>query len=339
MLNRVLVFVFLYSLAWAAAATESCQPGKPQLIIYHPGSISAALKAVETLFTQQSGICIEDYAGGSVSLARKLTAGGLISDLYASADYQIIDNMLKPAGFADYSIRFAGGAMVLAYTTNSKYAETIAKSGSRFSPPNAIPEAATDWYAQLTQPGVTVSGSHPFLDPGGYRADMIFQLAQDHYGVANLYDELLSHYAISNAPGGLGKVFDYQFIYEHGAQAIYKADKTGTYRYVKLPDAINLGVPGLNDLYAKRSVTLPGLQSAGAATAVNIPASRVTWGITLMKAAPNRENALAFLELLFSSQGAAILSAVGPAPLSPPIVSKQDFALLPAALKALVQSK
>jgi hypothetical protein len=56
-----------------------------------------------------------------------------------------------------------------------------------------------------------------------------------------------------------------------------------------------------------------------------------------MSAAPNREHALAFLRLLCSRQGAAMLNAAGPAAISPPVVSKDDFARLPAALKALVQ--
>jgi len=339
MLKQLLALVFLYQLGGAAEAKEPCPADTPQLIIYHAGSVSAALTAVEELFTQQSGVCVVDVAGGSVSLARLLTAGQVPSDLYAGADYEVIDQMLKPAGFANYSIQFAGGAMVLAYTTNSRNAATIATPGTSFNPPNTVPNAAPDWYAQLIQPGVTYSGSHPFLDPGAYRADMIFQLAQDHYGVPNLYDKMLSHYTITKEHGGLGKVFDYQFTYEHAARTTARADKTGTYRYVKLPDEVNLGVPALNGLYAKHGVTIPGLQTAGAAATARIPASRVTWGITLMNAAPNRDNALAFLQLLFSSQGAARLNAAGPGAITPPLVSEQDFAQLPASLKPLVRAQ
>jgi ABC-type molybdate transport system substrate-binding protein len=71
--------------------------------------------------------------------------------------------------------------MVMAYTTASKNAATIAAANGVFAPPAAIPDAAADWFQQLTQPGVAIGGSHPFLDPSGYRADMIFQLTQDHY--------------------------------------------------------------------------------------------------------------------------------------------------------------
>jgi ABC-type molybdate transport system substrate-binding protein len=250
----------------------------------------------------------------------------------------VIDRMLVPAHLADYSIRFAEGAMVLAYRTNSRNAATIAADGT-FDPPGAIPDAAPDWYAQLTQPGVVISGSHPFLDPGGYRADMIFQLAQTHYAVANLYNTMLAHFSIGKPGDALGSAFDYQFTYEHGARAAAKADTTGTYRYARLPDAVSLGASGQNGRYARQGVAIPGLQVAASASTVRIPATRVTWGLTVMKAAPNRDNAIAFLQLLFSAQGVEMQKATGPAPISPPLASPQGHAHLPPSLKTLVRAR
>jgi len=339
MLTRVLALVFSSLLAGSADAQQPCPAGTPQLIIYHAGSLSAAFAAMEKLFEEQTGVCVVDVAGGSVDAARRVTAGRQPCDIYASADYQVIDRMLKPAHYADYSILFAEGAMVLAYRTNSKNAATIATADSTFSPPSVIPDAAPDWYAQLTQPGVAIAGSHPFLDPGGYRADLIFQLAQRHYDVPNLYNTMLAHYSISKAADALGKTFDYQFTYEHSAVAAYQADTTGTYRYVRLPDDVSLGLSGLNKRYAERSITIPGLQLSTTAPTVRIPATRVTWGLTVMKAAPNRDNALAFLQLLFSSEGVAMQTAAGPTPISPPIVGRQDYAHLPASLKAIVRAQ
>ncbi len=339
MLKRLVTLVCMTLPGWTAEDEVPHSVEPPGLIIYHAGSLSAALKAVEDLYTQRTGIRILNVAGGSVSLARQVTAGRERCDIYAGADVEVIDRLLKPAGFADFSVRIAQGAMVLAYSTASKQAGTIAATGGRFDPPHAIPDAAPDWYLQLIQPGVTIVGSHPFLDPGAYRADLIFQLAADRYCVPNLYNDLLAHYVIARVPGGLGKAFDYQFTYEHSARAASKADQTRTYRYLRLPDEVNLGAPGLNPLYAKRSVTIPGLQLSETTPTVSIPGGQVTWGLTLMKAAPNRANAVTFLQLLFSSQGAALMNTVGPSPISPPRVSKQDFARLPAALKSLVETE
>jgi hypothetical protein len=59
----------------------------------------------------------------------------------------------------------------------------------------------------------------------------------------------------------------------------------------------------------------------------------------LLKSAPNREHALAFLQLLLGNQGAALLNTHGPTALSPAIVSKQDYSKLPVSLKPVVQAQ
>ena len=85
-------------------------------------------------------------------------------DVYAAADYLDIDLLLKPVGLADYTIVFARGRMVLAYLATDPMTRGIAAAGD-FRPPDSIPEAAPDWYRILLEPGVRISGSHPFLDP------------------------------------------------------------------------------------------------------------------------------------------------------------------------------
>jgi ABC-type molybdate transport system substrate-binding protein len=323
-------------LADPAQVQSVCAPGSLQLIIYHAGSLTAAFSAVEKLFTQQTGICITDVAAGSVDAARRVTAGGEPCDIFASADFEDIELLLEPAGIAEYDILFAKGGMVLAYTTASKNAATIAAANGVFAPPATIPDAAADWFQQLAQPGVAVGGSHPFLDPSGYRADMIFQLTQDHYGVANLYDTLLTHYFITKSTDALGKTFDYQLIYEHSAFAAFTADATKSYRYVRLSDDIGVADPQQNPHYRDARVTIPGLRIGDDDRTVSIPGSRVVWGLTILKSAPDAGNAVKFLQLLFGPQGVALQTAAGPAPISPPVVGREDFERLPHPLKSLV---
>src|SRR3974390_3226665 len=145
------VLAALLLLAGAAQAQTACPSGAPQVVIYHAGSLTAAFGAVEKVFTAQTGICVVDASAGSVDLARRITAGREPCDIYASADYVDVDALLKPAGFADFNIVFAQGDMVLAYTTSSRGASSIAASGT-FSPPAFVPDAAPDWYQVLTQP-------------------------------------------------------------------------------------------------------------------------------------------------------------------------------------------
>lgn len=322
--------------ALSVAAEAACSPGTPQLIIYHAGSLTAAFSAVEQLLTQQTGVCVTDVSAGSVDAARRITTGQEPCNIFASADFEIIDRMLKPAGFADYDLLFGKGGMVLAYTTASKNAATIA-ANTGFDPPGTVPEVAGDWTMQLMQPGVAIGGSHPFLDPSGYRADMIFQLANRVYKVPNLYDLLLDHYAVIKSNDALGKTYDYQLIYEHSALAAYKADPTKTYRYAELPDQISLSNPRLNNFYRDAVVTMPGLGLPDAKSPVGIPATRVIWGLTVLKGAPNPGSAIKFLQLLFGPQGVALQTAPGPTPISPPTITASDYSRLPSPLRALVQ--
>ncbi|HTP28916.1 MAG TPA: substrate-binding domain-containing protein [Anaeromyxobacteraceae bacterium] len=326
------------------------------MIIYHAGSLSAALTAVEDSFVcNNPGTQVLDCSGGSVDLARQITAGGLAADIYAPADYLDIERLLKPTGYASYDILIARGKMVLSYTTTSLGTTldgvSIAGTGT-FNPPSSgfvenstVPDAAANWYSFLTQPGVLLGGSYLYLDPSGYRAPMIFQLAQSFYQIPALYNDLLEHYlataetpAASGATGRthtLGTQYDYQITYEHSAEAAYQKSPS-TYRYVNLPDDINLGNPDKNGFYQHSVIVEPGLGFPGLDSLVALPASRVVWGATILRDAPNRDNAIKFLQLLLGGTGQTAFEASGPAPFIPAVVSRRDYKNLPLQLQTLV---
>ncbi len=327
--------------------SQSCVPlSGQQLIIYRAGSLSRAFKPLEAAFTCQTGIEVKDSAMGSVDAGRQITAGGHACDLYAPADYADIDLFMKPAGYANFNIVFAQGRMVLAYSASSvaekKLPPIVADGSVAFNPPNSIPKASAKWYEILTTPGVTIGGGNPFLDPGAYRTYMIFQLAESYYKVPNLSNNLMEHIVIPGADHSvpavpaLGKKFDFQLIYEHGAQAMASANPD--FRYVDLPDEINLSDPAKDAYYAKHAVVvLPGLGTSRSAQTVSVRGTRVAWGITLMNDAPNRANAVKFLELLLGPTGTAMLKENGPAPIEPALVSAADYRKLPASLRPLVK--
>ncbi len=189
-------------------------------------------------------------------------------------------------------------------------------------------------------PGVAIGGGNPFLDPGAYRAPMIFQLAEEFYKVPNLYNNMLEHMVTPGPDSAdlvLGKQLDFQFSYEHNAHAT--AATNPDYRYVNLPDEINLSDPAKDAYYREHAVVvLPGLGTPRSARTIAVPGARVAWGITLLKEAPNRENAIKFLQLLLSPTGTALLKDNGPAPLSPALVSPADFHRVPESLRSLVKT-
>src|SRR5262245_20068875 len=57
---------------------------------------------------------------------------------------------------------------------------------------------------------------------------------------------------------------------------------------------------------------------------------------TLLKDARNKQNAIKFLQLLLGPEGTTALKKNGPDPLSPAIVSSEDFRNLPEQLRPLV---
>ena len=159
---------------------------------------------------------------------------------------------------------------------------------------------------------------------------MIFQLAEAYYKVPNLYNNMLGHLVIPSA----GSTF--QFTYEHNARATAKTDPD--YKYIELPDEISMSDPTKDAWYKQNAVVvIPGLGTPKSARTVAIPGNHVAWGITLMNEAPNKENAIKFLELLLSSDGITSLRENGPDPLTPAEVSADDFKRLPERLKPLVR--
>jgi molybdate/tungstate transport system substrate-binding protein len=341
------LFLLTLSLASAAVAqTPKCVPASnQQLIVYRAGSLTRAFKPLEDTFTCQTGIQVKDTAMGSVDAGRQITAGGQACDLYAPADYLDIDLFMKPAGYADFDIVFAHGKMVLTYSANglaAKKLPPIAEPGSQpfNAAKNSIPGATAKWYEILTMPGVAIGGGNPFLDPGAYRAPMIFQLAEEFYKVPNLYNNMLEH-VVTPGPDSadlvLGKQLDFQFSYEHNARAT--AITNPDYRYVNLPDEINMSDPAKDAYYRQHAVVvLPGLGTPRSAHTIAVPGTHVAWGITLLKDAPNKENAIKFLQLLLSPAGTAFLNDNGPAPISPALVSPADFHKLPESLRPLVKT-
>jgi molybdate/tungstate transport system substrate-binding protein len=341
----MLINAILLTLSMASATeaqTPNCvPPSNQQLIIYRAGSLTRAFQELEKVFTCRTGIQVKDSPMGSVDAGRQITAGGHPSDLYAPADYLDIDLFMKPAGYADFDIVFAQSRMVLAYSAKglaAKKLPPVADPGSPpFHAPASIPKAVPKWYDILTMPGVAIGGGNWFLDPGAYRAPIMFQLAAEYYKVPNLYNNLLEHLVIMGQDSGaaLGRQFDFQFTYEHNARATAAGDPD--YRYVDLPGEINLSDSAKDGYYRQHAiVVLPGLGTSRSARTIAVPGAHVAWGITLLKDAPNKQNAIKFLQLLLSPEGTSALKKNGPDPLSPAIVSSEDFRNLPEPLRPLV---
>jgi len=146
------------------AITYAEESGK--IVIFHAGSLTIPLAKMEKQFeTKHPDVDVLREAAGSQKCARKITDLKKPCDIMASADYKVIDKLLIP-NHADWNIRFATNQLVLCYTDKSKYIGEVND---------------TNWYDIIAHKGVIWGHSDPNLDPCGYRALMVLQLAEKYY--------------------------------------------------------------------------------------------------------------------------------------------------------------
>jgi len=114
------------------------------------------------------------------------------------------------------------------------------------------------------------------------------------------------------------------------------ASLSPAYRYVTLPDRIDLSTPTNSSQYATATVTIPGIGSTKQKPSISIPGSRVAWGLTIPKSRGLPGSAISFVQLLLGATGSKALAATGPTPVIPARVRPADYDQLPAALRSLV---
>lgn len=284
------------------------------LTIFHAGSLKTPMADFKTEFLKTHPRARIYYeSAGSLDCARKVTEQGRKADIIASADYSVFDQLMIPK-FTDWYALLAKNEMVLCYTDKSKFANEVNDK---------------NWYEVLTRSGVSYTHTNPDLDPAGYRALLVWQLAEKHYKASGLNAKLIAGCPsdkVYNSAADLisalqgGKV-DYAFEYLSVA-------KQNNFKYVTLPEQINLSSMQYADFYKTAKVT-----TAGAATGTTVEqiGQPIVYAITIPNNAPNATLAEEFAAMMLGAQGQAIMEKAGQIPITP--VQFNNAAKAPAALK------
>ena len=295
-----------------------------KIIIFNAGSLTIPFAKMEKVFeSRYPKVDILREPAGSRRCARKITDIKKPCDIMASADFTVIDQMLIPK-YADWNIRFATNRLVLCYTDMSKYANEV---------------NAQNWYEILSRKGVVWGHSDPNADPCGYRSLMVLQLAEKYYKIPGLYQRLIDNRPKENIrPKSVELVVLLQtgnmdYAWEYRSVAVQHELK-----FVELPDQINLGNYKYDDFYGQAIVEVTG-KKPGAY--IKKKGKSCTYGITLLKEAPNKEAAIAFLQYILDPQGGLrILQEMGQPPFIPCRVPTAEIkASLPLELQKLVEVK
>ncbi|MFA9418267.1 extracellular solute-binding protein [Natrinema sp. HArc-T2] len=176
---------------------------------------------------------------GSAEVARLIAAGQKDPDIVSVADIALFDSPLQPDWFAE----FATNSIVIAYNPNTEGGQQLADAG------------AEDWYQPLLSGDVTIGRTDPELDPLGYRALFMLELATAHYGTdTNLRDaiprteqiypetQLISQFETGSVDAAIA----------YRNMAVERG-----YDYIDLPAEIDLSDPSYTDTYESATYELP----------------------------------------------------------------------------------
>ena len=324
MLRRHMVgpLVAFFIIVTAVLPFSAAAEPQGKLILFHAGSLSVPFEVMEkALEAKYPKLDLLREPSGSQKAARKISELNKPCDIMASADYQVIDKLLMP-DYADWNIRFASNQLVLCYTEKSRYSNEI---------------NAENWRQILQRKGVSWGHADPNIDPCGYRSLMVLQLAERHYKEPGFYDKVIANRPKENIRPksveliSLLQTGNLDFAWEYLSVAVQHGLK-----YIALPDEINLGNYQYDDFYAQAVVKVAGKEPG---TFMDIKGTSCTYGVALIKNAPNREAAIAFLSyMLDPTGGLKVLKGMGQPPFSPCRVPTEEMkARLPKALEGLVE--
>lgn len=288
------------------------------LIIFHAGSLSVPFKEVAEEFRKlYPKVNIMMESAGSVASARKITDLNKPCDIFASADYAVIDKMMIPK-YADYNIKFASNELCVVYSDKSKY-------GSQINGKN--------WMDILLKSEVAFGRSDPNSDPCGYRTEMMLQLAEKYYNKPGLYKKITSkdkNYMRPKETDLLALLetnsIDYIFLYRSVAVQ-------HQLKFIILSDSINLKNIAFSSQYMTAKVEINGSKPGEIQTMTGEP---MIYSFTILRNAPNRDAAIAFAEFLLSKEkGQAILARNGQPSVVPMKVDNYDK--VPSNLRPFVK--
>lgn len=311
------------------AFLTGCQDNSRKSVnIFIAGSLIEPFAELEKVYEAENPeIDLQVEAHGSIQVIRHVTEIHDLIDVVIPADYRLIpmmmySNRIPETGdpYADFVIQIARNRLVLAFTSQSRYADEINDG---------------NWYEILARKDVKFGLSDPRFDAAGYRTLMILQLAEEYYQNPSIFEkvflgrfkkpisvqkdgkqqvvqvpELLEIKEGSNIVLRGGSVallallesgdVDYAFEYESVAH------QHGLF-YISLPLELDLSDPQYGDWYEKVLVKLDYQRFS--TLVPEFEGEVITYGLTIPKNAPNPQEAQDFIRFFLGSEGRAIMES------------------------------
>ena len=302
------ILAIVFSLWLLAPGPLECQDASltGELVVYNAGSLAVPFhRLLEAFGERHPDVRADQEHSGSLAAVRKLTELGRIPDVLALADRTLFPTLLQPR-YVTWNVTFVRNAMVLAVAPDQ---------ASRSMP------TPTSWPDSLLKPGVRWGFADPMLDPAGYRAFMVFDLAERHYERPGLAARLREH---ANRRYQRPKSVDLVALLQLG-ELDYAWLYASVARFhglpvVELPSEVNLSDQAFADTYRLAVVEVPG-RSSDPHDRVTVTGSPIELALSIPTEAEHPEVAEAFVRFVLSSEGQAILEDAGLMPIQPPVFS------------------
>lgn len=318
------------------------------LIIFAAASLSNSMNATAAEFEKQHpNVDVQIQYGGSSDLIKQITQLNKTVDIFASADYGLIDKQLMP-DYTTWNLKYAQNELVIAYTDKSQNSSQI---------------NANNWYQILAQNDVKFGIADPNSAPAGYRAVMMMQLANSYYNNSEIFNLISENSAITSQANGTGYVIssptnlnpntaklvsrpnvretltllesdsvDYVFVYKSDAQQ----QASSGVKYMQLPEELRLSSTAFEPKY--KEIKLTQFSDSTNKTQIKTQTlSPIVYGITILTKAPAYGLATQFMELLLSSTGQKISQDNFIDPISPAIATNGSTNI-PSALNSYIKT-
>jgi len=284
------------------------------LHIVHAGSLTYPVKLITEAFqAEHPEVKFLTEAWGSKAGARRIMEIETPCDVYLSADYTVIENMLIPE-HASWYLKFAANEMAIVYTEKSRYANEINQE---------------NWTEILLRPDVSIARSNPDHDPCGVRTIFTAKLAEIFYQNSGLADRLLDKNPQNIRPKETDLLallasnhVDYIFLYRSVALQ-------HNLSYLRLHPELSQSDANLEEWYNQVSAETLGTTPGSKITEIG---KSMVYGLTIPHKSNNQELAELFLTFLLDSEkGMKIMEDLG----QPSVVPSYTpyFDQLPEALK------
>ncbi len=284
------------------------------LIVFHAGSLSVPLREIATEYEKENpGVDIKLEAAGSVASARKITDLDKYCDVFASADYKVIDKMLIPS-YSNWNIKMATNEISIVYNKKSKYADIINRDNC---------------FDILLKDDVYYGRSDPNSDPCGYRTVLCCKLASNIYSDTRISDSLLlkdNRFIRPKASDliALLQINAIDYIFEYKSVAIQNG-----FKYIELSDSVNLSNSNYNEWYKTVETKIAGKNPG---EQITIQGENIAYGITALNKSKNPMLSYSFINFVLNKQkGMTILKNNGQALIYPPVCN--NYINLPVSLQ------